>query len=50
MDRGQEQSDLGPNCLSKRFQNGTTKHVELFVICVLRVNKCEFGVYTIRIS
>ena len=45
----QEQSDLGPHCLSKRLQNESTKYIQLFMICALRVNKCEFSVYRVRI-
>ena len=25
------------------------QNIQLFVICALRVNKCEFSVYTVRI-
>ena len=44
------QSDLGSRCLSMRLQIvlwTTKKHILL--LCALRVNKCEFGVYTVRI-
>ena len=44
----QEQSDLGPHCLSMRLQifKWTTKKM---LLCALRVNKCEVTVYTDRI-
>ena len=47
----QEQSDLDLHCLSKRLQifQQTTKAYDFFVICALRVNKCEFSVYAVRI-
>ena len=46
-----DQTDLDLYCLSKRLQifQQTTKTYDIFVICVLRVNKCEFSVYTARI-
>ena len=46
----QEQSNLGSHCLSMRLQivMWMTKNIH-FVICALRVNKCEFSVYTVRI-
>ena len=46
----QEQSDLGSHCLSKRLQIWVDKTYVTFVICALRVNKCEFSVYKVRIS
>ena len=33
---------------SKIFQQ-TTKACDIFVICALRANKCEFSVYTVTI-
>ena len=41
----QEQSDLSPHCLSVRLQifKWMAKNIHL------RVNKCEFSVYTVRI-
>ena len=46
-----EQSDLDLHCLLKRLQDIPTdnKTIRLFVICALRVNKCEFRVYTVMI-
>ena len=43
-----EQSDLDPHCLSMRLQivKWTTKNIHFVII---RFNKCEFSVYTIRI-
>ena len=45
------QSDLDLHCLLKRLQNvsADNKNIQLFVIWALRVNKCEFSVYTVRI-
>ena len=47
----QEQSDLDLHCLSKRLQifQQTTKAYSFFGILSLRVDKCEFSVYTVRI-
>ena len=46
----QEQSDLGPHCLSMRFQifSGRQKHT-FCILCALRVNKCKFSTHTVRI-
>ena len=46
----QEQSDLGPRCLSMRLQifKWTIK-TYILLLCALRVNNCEFSVYTVRI-
>ena len=51
VDPDQEQSDLDLHCLSKSLQTfqQTTKTYDFFMICALRVNKCEFSVYTIMI-
>ena len=40
------QSDLNLHCLLKRLQNISKddKNRQLFVICALRVNKCELSV------
>ena len=42
-----EQSDLDLHCLSKRLQTfqQTTKEYDFFVICALRVDKCEQCIY-----
>ena len=47
----QEQSDLGPHCLSMRLQifQWATKTYDFLWSCALRVNKCEFWVHTVRI-
>ena len=46
-----EQFDLDLHCLSKRLKNISTDHksIQLFVVCALRVNNCEFSVYTVTI-
>ena len=45
-----DQSDLGPHCLSMRLQifYWATKNIH-FVTMRLRVNRCEFSVYTVKI-
>ena len=48
----QEQSDLDLHCLSKRFQNISDrqqKQTTFVIIGTLRVNKCEFIVYTVKV-
>ena len=47
----QEQSYLDLHFLQKRLQifQETAKAYNLFVMCALRVNKCEFSVNTVRI-
>ena len=46
----QEHSDLGSHCLSMKLQIvwWATKTYSL-LLSALRVNKCEFSVYTVRI-
>ena len=43
-----DQTDLDLHCLSKILQifQQMTKAYTFLVICTLRVNKCEFSVYT----
>ena len=47
----QEQSDLDLHCLSKGFKyiSADDKSIRLCVVCALRVNECEFSVYTVTI-
>ena len=46
----QEQSDPGPHSLSLRLQvYKWTSKTNILWLCALRVNKCEFSVYTVRI-
>ena len=45
----QEQSDLDLYCLSKATNISADDKSCFFVTCALRVDKCEFSVYTVRI-
>ena len=51
MDLDPEQSVLDLHCLSKRLQIYFSRRQKYttFVVCALRVNECEFSVYTVTI-